>query len=158
VRSTAVDKDLPVGEIRTVKQVISDSVAPRRFAMALLGIFASVALILAMVGIYGMTSYFGSQQTHEIGIRMALGAQREDVLRLVVRQGMILALIGVAIGVLLALVVRRVISSFLYGVTATDPGTFAAVSLLLVGVALLACYVPALRAMKVDPIVALRCE
>jgi predicted permease len=151
-------KDQPVFNVQTMEQVISDSIADPRSRLVLLGIFASLALVLAAVGIYGVVSYSVSQRTHEMGIRMALGARRQDVLRLVIEQGFKFALLGVTIGIIGALGLTRFLSNFLYGVRATDPLTFAAVSLILSGVALVASYIPARRATKVDPLVALRYE
>ncbi len=153
-----VDKDQAVSEVRTMEQVLSNSVARRRFNMMLLGIFASVALILAAVGIFGVMNYSVTQRTHEIGIRIALGAQTRDVLKLVVGQGMLLIAIGVALGLAASFALTRVMSSLLYGITATDPITFIGVALVLASVALLACYIPARRATKVDPMIALRYE
>ena len=154
----AVDKDQPVTNIQTLEQVISDSIAPLRFRTLLLGLFAVVALVLATVGIYGVMAYAVMQRTHEIGIRMALGAQLRDVLKLVIGQGMRLALIGIALGLLAASALTRLVKSLLFGVSATDPVTFVIVATLLAGMALLACWLPARRATKVDPMIALRCE
>ena len=137
---------------------LSDSVAQRRFQMVLLGVFAAVALVIAAVGIYGVISYAVSQRAQEIGIRMALGAQAGDVLRMVVGQGMRLALIGVALGVAAALALTRVMKNLLFEVSSTDPATFALIASLLVGVAFIASYIPARRATKVDPLIALRSE
>ncbi len=153
-----LEPEMPLPEMRTMQQVVSESVSRRRFQMHLLLIFAGVALVLAAVGIYGVISYAVSQRTHEIGIRMALGAERRDVVKLVVGQGMILALVGVTLGVGAAFALTRLMSSLLFGVGATDPVTFVIASLLLVGVAFVACYLPARQAAKVDPMVALRYE
>jgi predicted lysophospholipase L1 biosynthesis ABC-type transport system permease subunit len=138
--------------------ILSNSVASQRFSMILLGGFALLALILASVGIYGVVSYLVAQRTNEIGIRMALGAQRGDVLKMIVGQGAKMALLGVAFGIAAALALTRLMSGMLFGVTPTDPLTFFAVAALLVAVALLACYIPARRASRVDPVVALRYE
>jgi putative ABC transport system permease protein len=137
---------------------MSESLGQSRYRGVLLGIFAIVALILAAVGIYGVIAYAVSQRTRELGIRIALGASKRDIFRLVVWQGMILSVIGVAAGVGASLALTRFLSSLLYGVSSTDPLTFTGVVLLLIGVALLACSIPARRAMKVDPMVALRVE
>ncbi len=153
-----VDKDLPVSSVETVDHHLSHLMAEPRLCTLLLGVFAGVALILASVGIYGVMSYAVTERRHEIGIRMALGAGQRDVLTLVVKQGLVLALIGVAIGLVAALALTRVMSSLLFGVSASDPFTFAAISVLLTGVALGACFIPALRATKVDPMIALRYE
>ncbi|HST20859.1 MAG TPA: ABC transporter permease [Blastocatellia bacterium] len=154
----AIDRDQPVYNIATMEQRISRSVMQRRFNMLLLIIFAGVALALATVGIYGVVSYSVSQQTREIGIRMAMGAQRHDVLKLVIGQGLMYTLIGVALGVAGAFGLTRLMTGLLYGVTATDPLTFVCVSVLLVIASLLACYIPARRATNVDPMEALRYE
>jgi len=139
-------------------QRLADSLATRRFSMFLLGVFAAMALILAAVGTYGVMSYSITQRTHEIGIRMALGARAPDVLRLVVAQGIKIAGLGLAAGIAGALLLTQLMSSLLFGVTATDILTFTAVPVVLAGVALAACFVPARRATKVDPMVALRYE
>jgi predicted permease len=144
--------------VDTMDAVIADSLAPRRFSMILLGIFAVLALVLSMVGIYGVISYLVGQRTHEIGVRVALGAQRSDVMRLVLGQGTKMALAGVAIGLAAALVLTRLMTKMLFGVSASDPLTFGGVAVLLTIVALAACYIPARRATRVDPIVALRYE
>jgi putative ABC transport system permease protein len=153
----AIDKDQPM-EIMTMAQVFSNSVGRRRFNALLLGIFGALALVLAMVGVFGVINYSVAERTREIGIRLALGAQRSDILKLIVGQGMVLTLLGVAIGLGGAFGLTRLISGLLYGVSPTDWVTFVAVSLLLTGVALIAIYVPARQAMKVDPIEALRNE
>jgi putative ABC transport system permease protein len=154
----AIDKRAPFVGVRTMEQLLSRSVAPRRFNMALLVTFAGIALMLAAVGTYGVVSYSISQRTREIGIRIALGARRHDLFGLVLKEGMSLALAGILIGVLGALAVTRVLSTFVFGVTPTDPVTFILVSVFLGAVAFLASYIPARRAAKVDPIVALRYE
>jgi putative ABC transport system permease protein len=152
------DKDLPITRVQTLDEVRSASLAPRGFNLLLLGLFACLALVLACVGLYGVAAYSVAQRTHEIGVRMALGAQRSDVLRLIVGQGIRLALAGIAVGIVAALGLTRVMASLLYGVSATDPLTFAGVAVLLAVVTLAACYVPARCAMRVDPMVALRYE
>jgi len=153
-----VNKDVPLANVRTMQDVIANSVQPRRFSMLLLAIFAALAMLLAAIGLYGVMSYSVAQRTKEIGIRMALGARRPDVLALVVKQGMALVLLGIAVGTLLSLAMTRLISGMLFGIAATDPWTFAVVVALLGTVAFLANYLPARRASKVDPMVALRYE
>ena len=154
----ALDKDQPVFNVRTMEQALARSVAARRFAMILLSVFAVLALVLAAVGIYGVISYSVAQRTREVGIRMALGAQTTDVLKLVVRDGLKLVVIGVAVGLIGAFMLTRLMSTLLFGVTPTDLVTYATVALTLTGVALFASYIPARRATKVDPLVALRFE
>jgi predicted permease len=154
----SLDKNLPIYDVETMESYMSSSVAAKRFVTLLLGLFAVLALVLAVVGIYGVMAFSVSQRTRELGIRMALGADRQSVMRMVLWQGARLALVGVAIGIATALVVTRILVSFLFDVRATDPATYAAVAFLLVLVALAACYLPARRAMKVDPMVALRHE
>ncbi|HEV2802105.1 MAG TPA: ABC transporter permease [Pyrinomonadaceae bacterium] len=153
-----IDKDLPLWNVRTMNTLMSESVARRRFNMILLGIFALVALLLASLGIYGVMSYTVTQRTHEIGIRLALGAQPPDVLKMVLKQGMLLAAAGVALGLVCSFALTRSMSSLLYGVSATDPATFGLITLLLVLVAFAANYIPARRATRVDPLTALRYE
>lgn len=143
---------------RTLQDVFSASLDTRQFNLTLVGVFAATALLLAMVGIYGVMAYWVSQRTREIGIRLALGAERSDVLKMVVGQGLSLTMSGVVFGIIGALGLTRFLSSLLYGVKPTDPVTFIAVSLILIVVALLASYIPARRATKVDPMVALRYE
>jgi predicted permease len=153
--------DQPIFNVETMQQIVSESMSSQRFPMILLGAFAALALLLASVGIYGVISYSVAQRIHEIGIRMALGAHKRDVFRMVVGQGLALALAGLAIGVVAALILTRVLSSFsllLYGVGASDPVTFITVSVILLFVAVVACYIPSRRAMRVDPVVALRHE
>jgi putative ABC transport system permease protein len=153
-----VDKDQPVANIDTMEHIVSEAIARQRFSMLLLGIFAGLALVLATVGIYGVMSYSVAQRTHEIGIRMALGARRADVLRMTVKQGLKLVSAGMMLGLVAAFLLTRVLASLLYGISATDPITFVGISLVLLAVAILASYIPALRATKVDPIIALRAQ
>ena len=154
----SVDKNQPIYEVRSMDEIISGIVSAQRLAFLLLGVFAFLALALAAIGIYGVTSYVVSERTHEIGVRIALGAQPRDVSRIVLSHGARLVGIGVIGGTVAALALTRLLSSLLFGISATDPWTFVAVAILLTSVALAACYIPARRAMRVDPIVALRYE
>ncbi|MFL6568845.1 MAG: FtsX-like permease family protein, partial [Chthoniobacterales bacterium] len=151
----AIDKDQPVYNVRTMDDVVMNSLGTRRVSMQLFTVFACAALLLAAVGIYGVMAYSVTQRTQEIGIRMALGAQKSDVLRLVVRQGMTLTLVGVIAGLAGAFALTRLLANLLFAVGACDPATFIAISLLLIAVAFIACYLPARRAAKLDPMIAL---
>jgi putative ABC transport system permease protein len=153
-----IDSRLPVFHVRPMQQVIVESSSDTRFEATLLGIFAALALLLAAVGIYGVMSYLVAQRTQELGIRMALGALPSDVLRLVIGRGVALTVAGLAIGLVAALGITRLLGTLLFGVSATDPVTFLGVALLLGVVALAACYIPARRATRIDPLVALRYE
>jgi putative ABC transport system permease protein len=154
----SIDKDQPIFAIVSMSQLLRDWTSTRRITLVLLGIFSALALILAAIGIYGVISYTVALRTQEIGIRMALGAQKRDVLRMVMGQGVRLAFTGVAIGVLAALALTRLLSSLLFSVSASDPIVFISVPVVLILVTLVACYIPAMRAMRVDPMVALRYE
>jgi putative ABC transport system permease protein len=153
-----LDPELPVTRIATMEQRLSTAVAQPRFRTSLIALFAAVALVLACVGIYGVISYSVAQRTHEIGIRMALGARQGDVLRMVIRQALVLALTGVALGLIASFAFTSLMTNLLFGVKATDPATLFTTALLLVFTALVASYLPARRATKVDPLVALRYE
>jgi putative ABC transport system permease protein len=154
----AADPELPVYQVRTLESMVADHAAPRRLAALLIGVFAALALLLAAGGIYGVMSYAVAQRTAEIGIRMALGAQQREILGMVLRHGAAMALAGVGIGLVAALALARLITRLLFETSASDPSTFSLVPLLLLAVALLACYLPARRAARVDPLVALRYE
>jgi putative ABC transport system permease protein len=153
-----IDKDLPIDDAKTMQQLLAESISGRRFNMLLLTVFAVVALVLAIVGIYGVMSYTVTQRTHEIGIRVAIGAQPRDVFRLVIGQGMMLAMIGLGFGLVGAFGLTRLMTTMLFGVEPTDPATFVSIAVLLTAVALVACYIPGRRAAKVNPLVALRYE
>jgi putative ABC transport system permease protein len=152
----SLDKDLPITNMRTMEDLLSESVARPRFRTFVFLVLGTLAIVLAVTGIYGVISYLVSQRTREIGIRVALGAQRRTVLSLIIRQGMSLALLGAVIGLMAAFVLTRLLRGLLYGVEATDPLTFASITILLLLVSLAACWIPARRAAKVDPLVALR--
>ncbi len=152
----SIDPGIPVFAVRTLNEVVAKSLADRRFALTILAVFAGVALLLASIGIYGVMAYTFSQRTHEIGVRVALGAQRSDILRMALGEGMLLVAIGLGVGLIGAAIVTRFLRSMLFSVTATDPLTFASIALLLAAVALFACFIPAQRATQVDPLVALR--
>jgi len=153
-----LDPNQPIYGVRTMEKIRSDSVAPERLNLTLLGMFAALAVILALVGIYGVMSYAVTQRAHEIGVRIALGAQTGDVLKMVIRQGLTLALIGVGAGLFLAYWLTKLMKDLLFEVKPADPATFGVIAALLILVALVACWIPARRATKVDPMVALRCE
>ena len=154
----AVDPGLAVARIKVMSDLVSASLAPRRFVVTLLGIFAGLALLMAVIGLYGVISYSVGQRTQEIGIRVALGAQKSEVLKLVVGQGMQLAGVGLAIGLVASLAFSRLLRSQIYHVSVIDPLTFLVTALILVAAGALACYIPARRAMRVDPMIALRYE
>jgi putative ABC transport system permease protein len=153
-----INKGALVWDVRQMEERLSDSVAPQRFNTILLGLFAIVALALSATGILGLMSYTVAERTHEIGVRVALGAQRSDILKLIVFRGMLLTVCGVVLGSIAALLLTRLMSGLLFGVSPTDPLTFGSIAALLVIVALAGCYFPARRAMKVDPLIALRYE
>ena len=152
----SVEPNLPLPDLHTVAETVATSLYVPRMGATLLGVFAVVAVLLAAIGVYGVTSFAVAQRTREIGVRMALGAAKADILAMVVKQGMGLVTVGIAVGLLFAFVAGRSLASFLYGISGTDPGTFVAVPLILAAVALVACLVPARRATRLDPLAALR--
>jgi len=154
----ALDPSLPLGEVKTMEQVIYERRSPKELMMWMLGIFGVMALAMAAVGTYAVMAYSVAERTRELGVRIALGAQSADILKLVLRRGLSLTLLGIGLGFAFALALTRALAQLLYGVTATDALTFAGVAALLAAVALLACWIPARRATKVDPIIALRSE
>jgi putative ABC transport system permease protein len=153
-----IDPDQPVSDVRTMNQVMAEWVGRDRFNTLLLGVFAGLAALLAAVGIFGVMSYSVTLRTREIGLRMALGAQPGEVLKVILKQGLLLTSIGIGLGMAGALALTRLMSGLLFGVESTDPATFAAIVLLFAFVALIACYIPARRATRVDPLIALRAE
>jgi len=154
----ALDPDQPLTSIRTMDELLDRTLSGAKFGLLLFGLFAALALLLAAIGIYAVMATTVTQRTHEIGLRVALGAQRRDVLRLIIKQGMIPVVIGVAIGLASVVVLTRLMTTLLFGVSATDPMTLTLITILLTAVSLLACFIPAQRATKVDPLVALRYE
>jgi len=153
-----IDKDLPIAGISTMDKILYDSISDNRFNMLLISLFGTVAVVLAVVGVYGVMSYTVTQNTREIGIRMALGGQRRDVLRLMILHGLKLVVIGLALGIVGAFALTRLMMTLLYQVSSTDPTIFVSISVLLALVALIACYVPARRATRIDPMLALQHE
>jgi putative ABC transport system permease protein len=153
-----IDKDQPVVDISSMESLLSASLAKARFSTLMLGVFAGVALLLAVIGVYGVVAYSVAERTREIGIRVALGALQKDVVQMVLRQGLLLAAAGAGFGVVAALGMTRLMVSLLFGTSAGDPATFVCVTCLLIAVALSACYIPARRAARIDPMVALRYE
>jgi putative ABC transport system permease protein len=154
----ALDPNLPIADVRTMPEVLAATLSTPRFTGVLLGLFATLALLLSAIGIYGVLSYVVSRRTREIGIRLAVGASRADVLRIVLRNGLVLSLSGIALGVVAAALTTRLMTTLLHGVTPVDPATFASVALGLSLVALFACLIPAWRATQVDPVIALKAE